>query len=115
MLNFVGGKIEKNGDHHEAAYREFLEKTSISKNNVTLTHIMDITYILEDGSMEVYVGTLISDVPANGTKNELLWIDMNKDLSNTARFAGCGNIYYMLNYIKTYEAQINAHEKIHLN
>ena len=114
-LNFVGGKIEEGEDHFEAAYRELLEETSISKNSINLTHIMDITYILEGGFLEVYVGTINRNVSVNGTENELLWVDINEDFSDTARFAGCGNIYHMLNYIKTYAVQINAHEKVRLD
>ena len=115
MLNFVGGKIEKDENRLEAAYRELQEETSISRININLRHIMDIAYILEDGFMEVYVGRLNDDVPISGTENELLWVDINEDFSNTARFAGCGNIYHMLSYIKTYGAQINADEKVNLN
>ena len=114
MLNFVGGKIEQNEDHVEAAYRELSEETSISKDSIHLIHIMDFTYTLEDGFMEVYVGKLKSNVQINGVENELLWVDANEDFSDISRFAGCGNIYHMLNYIKTYESQIYANEKVNL-
>lgn len=115
MLNFVGGKIEQNENHMEAAYRELSEETSISKNDIRLTHIMDFAYVLEDGFMEVYVGALKRDVPISGIENELLWVDADEDFSDTVRFAGCGNIYHMLNYIRTYQAQIDADEKVHFN
>jgi 8-oxo-dGTP diphosphatase len=111
MLNFVGGKIEPNENHREAAYRELREETSISKEQIQLTHLMDFTYILEDRFIETYVGTLKDDVPVDGTENELVWVDADEDFSDTARFAGCGNIYHMLNYIKTYRSKIDSDEE----
>lgn len=114
LINFVGGKIEKNEDHLEAAYRELSEETSISRDTIYLTHIIDFTYVLEDGFMEVYVGTLKNPIRISGTENDLLWVDVHADFSDTRRFAGCGNIYHVINYIKTYADQINSNEKVHI-
>jgi 8-oxo-dGTP diphosphatase len=111
-LNFVGGKVKPGETSLAAAYRELREETAVLPQNVTLSHIMDITYTLEDGVLEVYSGTLTSDVPVNGTENELLWVDLREDFSDTARFAGCGNIYHMLCYLRTYSQQITAAGKV---
>ena len=44
MYNLVGGKIEPGEDGFHAAYRELFEETGISREDVTLYHMMDFTY-----------------------------------------------------------------------
>ena len=105
-LNFVGGKIEAGEDSLSAAYRELWEETAATREAVTLTHIMDLAYSLEGVVLEAYAGTLCQVVPVSGTENELLWVGLNEDFSDTARFAGCGNIYHMLCYLREYGEQI---------
>ena len=39
LANFVGGKIEKNENGLDAAYRELEEETTITKDDITLLHI----------------------------------------------------------------------------
>jgi 8-oxo-dGTP diphosphatase len=112
LLNLVGGKIEKDEDHIDAAYRELWEETAITKKQIHLIHVMDFTYVLEDGFLEVYAGTLYRDVLVSGTENKLIWVDVNEDFSDTSRFAGYGNIYHMMNYIKAFAPQIEAEEKL---
>ena len=38
LSNFVGGKIENGEDGISAAYRELEEETTITKEDITLTH-----------------------------------------------------------------------------
>ena len=38
LANFVGGKIEKNENGLDAAYRELEEETTITKDDITLLH-----------------------------------------------------------------------------
>ena len=45
MYNLVGGKIEKENDGLNEAYRELIEETNISKNYVDLRHFMNKEYI----------------------------------------------------------------------
>ena len=45
-LNFVGGKVEPNETEDEAAYRELYEETGISKNDISLTRVLDFKYYL---------------------------------------------------------------------
>ncbi|MFP3489929.1 NUDIX domain-containing protein, partial [Staphylococcus sp. SIMBA_130] len=55
----VGGKIEDGEKGIDAAaYREVLEETNISRMEITLHHIMDFEYYLQDCYVEVYVGRL---------------------------------------------------------
>lgn len=114
MLNFIGGKIEIGEDHTQAAYRELREETSILGKDIRLVHLMNFTYPLEDGMMEVYAGILNNKVAISGSENELLWLDINEDFSDTHRFAGCGNIYHIINYIKAYKTQIFTNEKVQI-
>ena len=45
LSNFVGGKIEVGEDGMDAAYRELFEETSIVRENIKLTHLMDLPII----------------------------------------------------------------------
>lgn len=56
MYNLVGGKIEKDNDGLNEAYRELQEETSISKNDVSLIHFIDLKYNVFDKLIEVYYG-----------------------------------------------------------
>lgn len=55
LSNFVGGKIEKNETGLDAAYRELEEETTISRKDITLSHLMDFTYYFGNCYLEVYV------------------------------------------------------------
>ena len=69
LYNFVGGKIEPNEDHLQAAYRELAEETNISKTDIELIHFMDFTYYLDDTLLETYIGTLSTNVDIHGEEN----------------------------------------------
>lgn len=77
LSNLVGGKIESGETGIEAAYRELFEETNISKENVTLYHLMDFKYYMHHCYVEVYVGKLKCDVVISGNENELYWSDLN--------------------------------------
>ena len=101
LLNFVGGKIEDGETHEAAAYRELCEETSIGRSDLALRHIMDLSYPLEAFPLcEVWAGRLVREVPVRGEENELCWIGTDEDFSDVERFAGCGNIYHMMQYIR---------------
>lgn len=54
----MGGKIEEGEDGLAAAYRELLEETAITREDVKLTHLCDFTYYISDCYLEIYVGKL---------------------------------------------------------
>ncbi len=79
LYNFVGGKIEPNEDHLQAAYRELAEETNISKTDIERT--------------------LSTNVDIHGEENQLAWIKLTDDFKDLNRFAGNGNIYHILKEI----------------
>lgn len=106
LFNLVGGKIEKNEDGLNAAYRELYEETKISENDISLTHLMDFKYYLGNCYVEVYVGKLKHDVEVSGDENELFWTDLNHDFFALDLYAGEGNIGHMIEQVNIYKDQI---------
>ena len=100
LANLVGGKIEEDENGVQAAYRELEEETSISKDDIELSHLMDFTYYREDCFIEVYVGKLNKEKEVFGDENELFWSDLYKDFSDESKYAGNGNIDHILKVIK---------------
>ena len=71
MYNLVGGKIEKENDGLNEAYRELVEETNITKDDIELTHFMNLTYVKWDKELEVYYGVLNKDVELIEEVNKL--------------------------------------------
>lgn len=95
-LNLVGGKVEQGEEELTAAYRELSEETGITKNDISLTHLMNFQYNLQDFELEVYMGKLNKDVNLIKEVNELYWIDKNENFFDAEKFAGDGNIGHMV-------------------
>ncbi|PFG14501.1 NUDIX hydrolase [Bacillus sp. es.036] len=103
LSNLVGGKIEDGEKGIDAAYRELLEETNISKMDITLHHLMDFKYYLQDCYVEVYVGRLKMDVSVSGDENILYWSNLDNNFFNMSLYAGEGNIGHMIeqvNFVK---------------
>jgi 8-oxo-dGTP diphosphatase len=100
LYNFVGGKIEKENDGLNEAYRELVEETNISKNDVELKHFMNIEYVSFNKSLEVYYGTLNKEVELVEEVNKLEWVDINDNFFDMTRYAGEGNIGHIIEEIK---------------
>lgn len=100
LLNFVGGKIEEGEDGLVAAYRELEEETSITADDIRLTHFMDLTYHMEGFFLEVYVGKLNRPVEVAGEENDLCWSSLDHNFFDSSRYAGQGNIGHILNMIR---------------
>lgn len=99
LSNFVGGKIENGEDGISAAYRELEEETTITKEDIVLTHLMDFTYYLDDCYVEVYVGKLNKEIEVSGNENDLYWSELDCDFFDTKKYAGEGNIGHMIEHI----------------
>ena len=100
MYNLVGGKIEKENDGLNEAYRELVEETNISKNDVELKHFMNIEYVFFNKSLEVYYGTLNKEVELVEEVNKLEWVDINDNFFDMTKYAGEGNIGHIMEEIK---------------
>ena len=100
MYNLVGGKIEKENDGLNEAYRELEEETNIKKEDVGLIHFMNLTYVKWNKEIEVYYGILNKKVTLIEEVNKLEWVDMNDNFFDTTKYAGEGNIGHIIEEIK---------------
>lgn len=100
MYNLVGGKIEKENDGLNEAYRELVEETNITKDDIELIHFMNLTYVKWDKELEVYYGVLNKDVELIEEVNKLEWVDINENFFDMTRYAGEGNIGHIIEEIK---------------
>lgn len=105
-FNLVGGKIEKDENELDAAYRELQEETGITNKDIKLIHIMNFEYKILDIELEVYCGKLNKDVQLMEEVNRLYWIDKNENLFDLDRFAGEGNIGHMLKQVEIYKNKL---------
>ena len=106
LANFVGGKIEKNENGLDAAYRELEEETTITKDDIMLLHIMDFKYYIENYYLEVYVGKLNKIVYVNGTENKLFWSTLDNNFFDETQYAGEGNIGHIVQHIETLKGEL---------
>ena len=100
MFNLVGGKIDKENDGLNEAYRELREETNINCDDISLIHFMNIEYITMDKSIEVYYGILNKDVRLVEEVNKLEWVDINDNFFDMNKYAGEGNIGHIIEEIK---------------
>lgn len=96
LSNFVGGKIHQGEDGLTAAYRELQEETSITREDIVLTHFMDLSYYTFDLYLEVYVGKINKVCEVAGEENELYWSSLDRDFFDITEFAGEGNMGHIL-------------------
>lgn len=105
-LNFVGGKVEPNEDELHAAYRELEEETGITKDDITLTNLMNFEYKISGTELETYAGKLNKDVSLKEELNSLYWISKDEDFNNLNKFAGEGNILHMLKQVEIFKDKL---------
>lgn len=102
LYNLVGGKIEKDEDGLEAAYREMREETGITPDQIQLSHMMDFTYYNQNCYVEVYVGRLTEETALYEEAHPLEWLSADENYFDSSRFAGEGNIGHMLEQVRIY-------------
>jgi len=103
LSNFVGGKIEKGEDGYTAAYRELQEESGITADDISITHLVDFNYPLDDCYVEVYVGKLNKDVILKEEKHPLYWSELDKNFFDSSQYAGYGNIGHIMELIWLYK------------
>ncbi|MDE7297909.1 MAG: NUDIX hydrolase [Lachnospiraceae bacterium] len=106
LSNFVGGKIEENENGLDAAYRELEEETSITRDDIILSHLMDFTYYLENCYLEIYVGRLNKAVAVSGAENELYWCAPDNNFFDMLQYAGEGNIGHIMKHIEMHKKDL---------
>lgn len=105
-FNLVGGKVEQDEDELHAAYRELREETGITNKDITLTHIMNFQYKMQDMELEVYAGKLNKNVDLIEELNKLYWIDKNENFFDLEKYAGEGNIGHMVQQVEIYKDKV---------
>ena len=100
MYNLVGGKIEKENDGLNEAYRELEEETNIKKKDIDLIHFMNLTYTKWNKELEVYYGILKKEVELIEEVNKLEWVSINDNFFDLNRYVGEGNIGHIIEEIK---------------
>lgn len=100
MYNLVGGKIEKENDGLNEAYRELAEETNIQKSDVDLVYFMNLSYIKWNKELEVYYGILNKDVTLIEEVNKLEWVPIDDNFFDMNKYAGEGNIGHIIEEIK---------------
>ena len=100
MYNLVGGKIEKENDGLNEAYRELSEETNIQKSDVDLIYFMNLSYIKWNKELEVYYGVLNKDVTLIEEVNKLEWVPIDDNFFDMKKYAGEGNIGHIIEEIK---------------
>lgn len=100
MYNLVGGKIEKENDGLNEAYRELEEETNIKKEDIELEYFMNLTYIKWNKELEAYYGILKREVELIEEVNKLEWISINDNFFDMTKYAGEGNIGHIIEEIK---------------
>lgn len=100
LYNLAGGKIEKDNDRLNEAYRELYEETNISNKDIKLIHFMNIEYLSMNKSLEVYYGILNKDVTLIEEVNKLEWVSVNDNFFDINKYAGEGNIGHIIEEIK---------------
>lgn len=100
QLNLVGGKIEKDADNLNEAYRELQEETGITKDDIDLVYFMTCNYHTLNKGLEIYYGVLNKDVELVEEVNKLVWVNEDDNFFDFNKYAGEGNLGHIIAEIK---------------
>lgn len=100
QLNLVGGKIEKDDDNLNEAYRELQEETGITKDDIDLVYFMTCNYHTLNKGLEIYYGVLNKDIELVEEVNKLVWVNEDDNFFDFNKYAGEGNLGHIIAEIK---------------
>lgn len=100
QLNLVGGKIEKDDDNLNEAYRELREETGITKDDIDLIYFMTCNYHTLNKGLEIYYGVLNKNVELVEEVNKLVWVNEDDNFFDFTKYAGEGNLGHIIAEIK---------------
>lgn len=100
QLNLVGGKIEKDDDNLNEAYRELQEETGITKDDIDLVYFMTCNYHTLNKGLEIYYGVLNKNVELIEEVNKLVWVNEDDNFFDFTKYAGEGNLGHIIAEIK---------------
>lgn len=100
QLNLVGGKIEKDDDNLNEAYRELQEETGITKDDIDLVYFMTCNYHTFNKELEIYYGVLNKNVELVEEVNKLVWVNEDDNFFDFTKYAGEGNLGHIIAEIK---------------
>lgn len=100
QLNLVGGKIEKDDDNLNEAYRELQEETGITKDDIDLVYFMTCNYHTLNKGLEIYYGVLNKNVELVEEVNKLVWVNEDDNFFDFTKYAGEGNLGHIIAEIK---------------
>lgn len=96
LYNLVGGKVDEEETYLDSSYRELFEETGITKDDITLSPLMDFKWHPFNMEMKVFVGILNKEKELVEEVHELHWMNITEDFFDMKKFAGEGNIGHML-------------------
>lgn len=99
-LNFIGGHVEDMEHPFNASYRELLEETCISRDDIELEFLRQESVtskaLNSTWSMYITAGVLKNEVQLKAEKNELVWVPI-VDTNTFINAYGMGNCLVFLN------------------
>ena len=95
-FNMVGGHIEPGESDEEAAYRELEEESGIGRDDIHLSHVMDMIYRDTGLELQIWAGRLLRPVELRAEDQPLFWLSVDENYFDAERFAGNGNIGHIL-------------------
>jgi len=107
LFDFVGGKAKPDEDGLICAYRELLEETGITVDNIKLYQIIDFVYHVSHITLRIYLGKLNDEISLTEEVNPLLWMDFNRDFNDKELFAA--HVSHVIDLVK--EIKLNPHTR----
>lgn len=80
VFDFICGERMKGENGLDCAYRELKNETGLTEDDITLQHIFDFTYVLDQRRLQVFAGSIARAQTLRRREDSLLWADIRRDL-----------------------------------